>query len=84
MIIFIYQVVTRATRAIVQAKQYITLNFDKVSNSQPIMVVYPLLCDGKLDEFHSHFFGLGMVARSMYDNLTKMIMEELLVSGGLP
>jgi hypothetical protein len=76
MTIFMYQVKTRATRAIVQAKQYITLNFDKVSNSQPIMVVYPLLCDGKLDESHFHFFGLGMVARSMYDNLTKMIMED--------
>jgi len=48
------------------------------------VVVYPLLCDEKLDEFHFHFFGLGVVARSRYDNLIKMIMEELLVSGGLP
>jgi hypothetical protein len=48
------------------------------------MVVYPLLCDGKLDESHFHLFVLSVVAKSRYDNLTKMIMEELLVSGGLP
>ncbi len=58
MTIFMYQVVTNVTRAIVQATHY--------------------------NEFHSHFFGLGEVARSRYDNLIKMIMEELLVSGGLP
>ncbi len=48
------------------------------------MVVYPLLCDEKLNESNSHLFGIGVVARSRYDNLIKMIMEELLLSGGLP
>jgi len=48
------------------------------------MVVCPLFYDEKLDESHFHLFGLGVVAKSRYDNLTKVIMEELLVSCGLP
>jgi hypothetical protein len=48
------------------------------------MVVCPLFYDEKLNESHFHLFGLGMVTKSRYDNLTKVIMAELLVSGGLP
>ncbi len=48
------------------------------------MVVCPLLCGGKLGkDSHFHLFGLGGCQLGN-DNLTKVIMEALLIGGGLP
>jgi len=48
------------------------------------VVICPLLCGGKLGkDFHFHLFGLGG-CQSRNDNLTKVIMEALLIGGGLP
>jgi len=48
------------------------------------VIVCPLLCGGKFGkDSHFHIFGLGG-CQSRNDNWIKVIMEALLIGGGLP
>ncbi len=80
-----HQAVMKASKVVVQATHYVALNCDEVStvNNQELLFIHcyvvqnwvriPILIS--LDK---------VVASSRNDNLTKVIMEAIMISGGLP
>jgi hypothetical protein len=85
MVEFMHQVVMSATRTTIQATHYVVLSYDEVStvDNQSWLSIHcyvawnwvkiPILIS--LDR---------VVASSRSDNLIEVIMEALMISGGLP
>ncbi len=80
-----HQVVMKVTRVVIQVAHYIALNYDEVStiDNQSWLFVYYYIVENWV-RIPILICLERVVAHSRSDNLTKVIMEALMIDGGLP
>jgi hypothetical protein len=75
----------KVTRVVIQVAHYIALNYDEVStiDNQSWLFVYYYIVENWV-RIPILICLERVVAHSRSDNLTKVIMEALMIDGGLP
>ncbi len=80
-----HQMVMKVTRVVIQVAYYVALNCDEVStvDNQSWLFVYYYMVENWV-RIPILICLEKVVAHSRSDNLTKVIMEALMIDGGLP
>ncbi len=85
MVQFMHHEVVMARVVVVGVAQYIAFSCDELElHLIIILIIYPLLCCEEIGK--DPYFGLfrSRVGRILDDNISKMIMEALMIGEGLP